>query len=80
LLQYGRFHTGGKHCLWRMALKTFMTKVTVRLGGYLRAPFGIPFGPKTLPLLSPLMTSSTSEGLLNFSSFVGAYYMRARPH
>jgi hypothetical protein len=67
------FHDDGKYCLRRTALNTFVRKVIARLGRCLMILFGIPFGPGALPTLRPLMACWTSEGLVSFGSFAGAY-------
>jgi hypothetical protein len=67
------FRTGGKYCLRRTALNTFVRKVIARFGRCLRTLFGTPFGPGALPTLSPLMALTISEGVVNVGSLVGPY-------
>jgi hypothetical protein len=67
------FHAGGKYCLRRTALNTFVRKGTAHFGRCFRALFDIPFGPGALPTLSPLMACRTSEGLVTFGSLAKAY-------
>jgi hypothetical protein len=51
------FQIGGKYCLRRTALNTFVRKVIARFGRCLRTLFGTPFGPGAFSTLGPLMTS-----------------------
>jgi hypothetical protein len=67
------FHGGGKYCLLRTALNTFVRKVIARFGRCLRTLFRILFGPGALPILSRVIAYSTSEGLVNFGSLALAY-------
>jgi hypothetical protein len=62
-------YAGGKYCLQRTALNTFVRKVIARFGRCFRTPFG----PGALPTLSPLIACRTSEGLINLGSLMGAY-------
>jgi hypothetical protein len=66
-------NSGGKYCLRRTPLNTFIRKAVARLGGLHRAVFGTMFGPKALQTLSSLMACSTSEGYVNIGSFAGAH-------
>jgi hypothetical protein len=69
--------TGGKYCLRLIALSTFVRKVTAHFGRCLRTVIGIPFGPWVLPVLSPLMTSRSSERLINSVHLGGDARMHA---
>jgi hypothetical protein len=67
------FHTGGKYCLRRTALNTFVRKVIARFGRCVRTLFVIPFGVGALPTLSRLLALMTSEGVVNIGSLEGAF-------
>jgi hypothetical protein len=66
------FHDGGKYCLRRTALNTFVGKVIVRFCKCIRILFGLPFGPGALPTLSPLMACRTSEGPHSLAVYIYA--------
>jgi hypothetical protein len=67
------FHPGGKYCLRRTALNTFVRKVVARLGRCLRTLFVTTFGPGELRTLSLLMIFRTSDGVINVGSLAGAH-------
>jgi hypothetical protein len=74
------FRAGGKYCLRRTALNTFVRKVIARFGRCLRTLFGTPFGPGALSTLSPLMACKTSEGAVNAGPLAVHTCMGASSH
>jgi hypothetical protein len=74
------FHAGGKYCLRRTTLNTFVKNVIPRFGRSFKDLFVIQFGPESLPTLTLLKACTTLEGLINFRSLAEHIRMNASPH
>jgi hypothetical protein len=61
-------HAGGKCCLRRTALNTFVKKLSLAVVDRFRTLFGIPFGPGTVP----------SRAFLTPDTYTGVVFRRSR--
>jgi len=64
----GVFPTGGKYCIWKIALNNPTRRNTTLCGKCFKALFGILFGGCALPTLRPRMAFWISAGLVSWGS------------